>query len=174
MISVGRFLLSAGERGRSHREDTTIPTQWREGGYLAREGRKDTNTVDGGRDWGGYQEKDNTTIEGHREDTTIPTQWSEGGRIPRPGRIPTLWGRRKDIKGRIPTRWREGEIEGGYTKRRITTLLEKGIPREPSGDSQGCMYTSYQNILEKSTWYPASWKWCFRISSWILWDSKEV
>ena len=63
---------------------------------------------------------------------------------------------------------REGEIEGGYTKRRITTLLEKGIPREPSGDSQGCMYTSYQNILEKSTWYPASWKWCFRISSWIL------
>ena len=104
MISVGRFLLSAGERGRSHREDTTIPTQWR-----------------------------------------------EGGRLPRPGRIPTLWGRRKDIKGRIPTRWREGEIEGGYTKRRITTLLQKGIPREPSGDSQGCMYTSYQNILEKST-----------------------
>ena len=40
MISaVGRFLLSAGERGRSHREDTTIPTQWREGGKIPRPGR---------------------------------------------------------------------------------------------------------------------------------------
>ena len=38
MISVGRLLLSAGERGRSHREDTTIPTQWRGGGRIPREG----------------------------------------------------------------------------------------------------------------------------------------
>ena len=30
----GEFLLSAGERGRSQREDTTIPTQWREGGRI--------------------------------------------------------------------------------------------------------------------------------------------
>ena len=38
MISVGRFLLSGGERGGSHREDTTIPTQWREGVRIPGEG----------------------------------------------------------------------------------------------------------------------------------------
>ena len=72
MISVGRFLLSAGERGRSHREDTTIPTQWREGGRIPRPGRSE-----------GYQHSG--WREGIEEDTQrrVPIQWKDTGRIPR-------------------------------------------------------------------------------------------
>ena len=57
MISVGRLLLSGGERGRSHREDTTIPTQWREGRRIPRPGRIPTLWREEG-----YQGKDTNTV----------------------------------------------------------------------------------------------------------------
>ena len=103
MISaVGRFLLSAGEGGRSHREDTTIPTQWREGGKIPRPGRilregripregyqhitgRIPRYLHSGRKERGYLGREGYQHSVGREDTSpgMDTNTSEGGRIPR-------------------------------------------------------------------------------------------
>ena len=72
MISVGRLLLSAGERGRSHREDTTIPTQWRGGGRIPREGYQHNGERERApRE--GYQHS-GWTEEGYQDTNTVDTQ----------------------------------------------------------------------------------------------------